>query len=1058
MVSCRLSLPRYILVMCTLCLVLGGMWAGFGRVGTRGKIVLAAAPSLSEQSQNQRPSRESRIQVAENYGRLPLSFEENRGQTERQVKFVSRGRGYALFLTSREAVLSLSSPEKSSVMRMKLVGANPLPDISGVDQLPGSSNYYFGDDAKQWHTDVPNFAKVKYQQTYPGIDLVYYGNQQSLEYDFIVAPGANPHAITLDLAMDSATDNHSSLHVDANGDLVVNNSNPELRFRKPVLYQTTEPTADGSSSAMDSKNPIDGRWVLKGGSRVGFEVASYDATKPLVIDPALSYATYLGGSLGDVAQAIAVDSSGNAYVTGDVNSTDFPTMNPAQGVNAGHGDAFVAKLNPTGTALLYSTYLGGAGLDGGFGIAVDASGNAYVGGDTGSKNFPVTKGVFQPKCGGGCTNGTSDIFVTKLNPSGALVYSTYMGGSGTDRLVEGIAVDSAGHAYVTGWTTSADFPTTAGAFQTTMPGPSTGFVAEINAAGSGLIYSTYLGGNNTGVVSAIALDSSNDAYVTGWTTSTNFPTTAGAFQNTLSGGMDTFVAVLNPTGSGLVYSTYVGGSADEISYGIAANSSGDAYIVGYTCSANFPITPGAFKTTYTSKACTTWGGNGFATEVAAGGGSLVYSTYLGGSGSDVAFNLVLDNAGVAYITGRSQSSNFPVTAGAFQTKLNGGIDAFVTELNPTGTGLIYSTYLGGSLSDAGYVIALDPAGNAYVAGRSYSTNFPTTPGSFQATLPGTFSSIIFKIAPGDQAWPLALNFGGVQLGATSAAMTTLVSNSETVPLNITSMNISGPNASEFAQSGSTCGNSLPPGQSCTVSVTFSPQAFGARSATLSITDSAANSPQTVALAGSGSPIALAPTSLTFATQLIGTTSASQPASVTNNGSSAVTVTKIAATGPFSQTNNCTLLSPGASCTLNVVFSPASSGMLKGSLTITETDPGGTQTLALTGTGTVMSPTPTSLAFAPQTLKTSSAPQPFTVTNLGAAAVTINKISVGGMRASSFTQTNNCPIAPATLASQASCTINVTFTPQLKGALTAMVQVFDTGGGSPQNVPLTGTGN
>lgn len=994
------------------------------------------------------------MKVAQALGSLPLRFEANAGQSDPQVKYISRGPGYTLFLTGNEAVLSVPQSDQESVLRMKMVGANPSTSLSGVDELPGKSNYFIGNNASEWHANVANYSKVKYQQPYPGIDLVFYGNPQDLEYDFVVAPGADPRVITLDLSLDDvsakagrADVKAASLRVDDKGDLVFNARTGDLRFKRPVVYQRSE-SGQGSAST-----PVEGRWVLKGKNQVGFELASYDARKPLVIDPALVYATYLGGTSGDVAQAVAVDSSGYLYVAGQAVSTNFPTLNPIQPANAGHGDAFVTKLNQSGTALVYSSYLGGVGVDGAYGIVVDSSGNAYVGGSTGSKNFPVTAGAFQTHCGGNCPGGLSDVFVSVLNPSGsALVYSTYLGGSGTDRLIEGMAVDASGDLYATGWTQSTDFPVTAGAFQTTLPGTQAGFVTEINPTGTALVYSTYLGGSGSGVVSAIALDSSGDAYITGWTSSPDFPVTSGAFQSKIGGGSDTYVAELNPTGTSLVFASFLGGSKAEIAYSIAVNSSGNAYLSGYTCSTDFPITSGAYKTTYTSSSCTTWGGNGFVTEFAPGGTSLVYSTYLGGNGTEVAFSLALDNSGVVHLTGRTNSTNFPVTPGAFQPKYGSGIDSFYTQLNATGTGVNYSTYLGGQASDSGYLLVMDPTGSIYVGGRTYSKNFPVTPGAFQSTLPGPFSAMLYKFSPGDQVWPLALNFGNQGIGVTSSPLVAKFTNSESSAISISSIGFAGTNATEFGETDN-CVPSLAPGATCNVNITFTPQAGGPRAATVQINDSSANSPQQVALTGTGSFVALSPTTLTFPTQLINTASSSQPVTLTNSGSTAVNISIIAATGPFSQTNNCpSQLAATTNCTINVVFQPTASGTLNG--TLTATDDAGTQTSALTGTGTVMTLQPSSLTFAPQTVKTSSPPQSITVTNIGSTTVTMNKINIAGVHGGSYSETNNCG---TTLAAGSNCTVNVTFTPQSKGVLAAAVDVGDTGGGSPQVVSLSGTG-
>ncbi|MBI2829078.1 MAG: SBBP repeat-containing protein, partial [Acidobacteria bacterium] len=438
-----------------------------------------------------------------------------------------------------------------------------------------------------------SYARVRYESVYPGVDLVYYGNQRQLEYDFVVAPGADPGAIKL------AFEGARSIERDASGNLILRTAGGDLRMHKPVVYQEVGGV----------KRLIPGRYVVASKQQVGFHVAAYDRSKPLVIDPVLVYSTFLGGSGNDFGFRIAVDSAGNAYVTGGTDSTNFPGPGgiaaPKLGSSAkgAGGDVFVTKLNPAGTALVYSTYLGGSGNDGGIGIAVDSAGNAYVTGTTNSADFPTTLGAFDVTF-----NGVQDVFVTKLNPAGsALVYSTYLGGSGFER-PNGIAVDSAGNAYVMGRTTSTistnpllNFPTTAGAFQTIAPGgdafnPQDVFVTKLNPAGSALVYSTFLGGNRNDEGVGMAVDSAGNAYVTGFTTSTNFPTTAGAFAGTLGGPQDAFVTKLDAAGSDLVYSTYLGGSGGSLGIGIAVDSAGNAYVTGQAFS-NFPTTASAFQAT-----------------------------------------------------------------------------------------------------------------------------------------------------------------------------------------------------------------------------------------------------------------------------------------------------------------------------------------------------------------------------------------------------------------------------------------------------------------------------
>jgi hypothetical protein len=1063
---------------------------------TSPKIAPAASPSIATQLQSHGVQSatvppEFRAHVAENYGKLPLSFEANRGQSDKQVKYLSRGHGYTLFLTNDEAVLTLrrsgvkladthavgmspsafkpgAGDEQSAVLRMKLIGANTSTMVSGNGEQQGTSNYFIGNDPSQWRTNVANYSQVRYQDAYPGVDLVYYGNQQQLEYDFVVAPGADPRAITLDVTADrdarTAASPAASPRIADNGDLLVPTNGAEVRFHKPVVYQTGESSdphsIGGTPNAIKAKNTIDGRWVLKGANRVGFEVAAYDSSKPLIIDPALSYSTYLGGTGTDGAFGVAIDSAGNCYVTGFTSSTNFPTKNPYQKKSGGGIDTFVTKMNPTGTALVYSTYVGGNGTEYPFAIGVDSTGAAYEVGNTGSANFPVTTGAFQTTCPS-CALYPA-VFITKLTPSGtALAYSTFLGGSGDNRAF-GVALDSSNNAYVVGWTTSTDFPTTAGAYQTTnLGGASDVFVTEMNASGTQPVYSTYLGGSGQDVGFGIALDSNNDTYVTGYTYSTDFPVTTGAFQTTTTTNGSAFVTKMNVGGTALIYSTYLGGTTGtSAGNSIKTDSNGAAYVTGYTCANDFPVTQGVFQSKFGGD-CTAAGGDSFVTKLNAAGSALAFSSYLGGSGDDVGFSIGLDSVNNSYIIGRSSSVNYPVTKGAFQTKTAGGYDSVYTIVSPTGTSLVYSTYLGGNAVDVAFVMAVDPAGNSYVIGRTYSTNFPVTPGVFQATLRGTTNAIVYKFVPGDQVWPLALNFGNQTIGVTSSALNATLTNSGPGALAITGAALSGTAADDYKINSDTCGTSLAFGASCVVGVTITPSASGTRSAILSFTDGAVNSPQSVTLTGvaTTSSVSLTPAAMTFLTQLVGTNSTSQPATLTNTGTNAISITSIATSATYTQTNNCPASLPAAgSCTINVTFVPNKAGALTGTLTVTDSAPNSPQTVALTGTGTVMSFSPASLSFGVLTKGTASQPQNVTVTNVGTTSVAISKISITGSRVTSFSETNNCPISPSTLGAGATCTISVVFTPQLKGALNADVSLLDTGGGSPQNVPIAGTGD
>jgi len=700
---------------------------------------LATTAALAAQTQEKSPSGSvGPPRAIEAFANLALYFEPNQGQTEGQVKFLSRGAGRTLFLTQSKAVLLVTRFERrpletwnteprtsGTVLEMSFIGASRNSQVLGQEELPGKVNYLVGSNARTWRTNIATYARVTYRDLYPGIDLTYYGREGQLEYDFVVRPGADLRRILVRFS------GAEKLEVDAQGDLLLRTGPDVIRQRKPIAYQEV--------NGMRREIPVS--YVLKGARRVAFKVAAHDSGRPLIIDPALFYSTYLGGSIRDGGQGIAVDGAGNAYVTGLTNSPNFPTTTGAfQSALAGGFDAFVTKINPVGSApLVYSTYLGGSGDDYGLGIAVDAAGNASLTGFTNSPNFPTTLSAFQTIPG-----GAADAFVTKLNSSGsALIYSTYLGGSGDD-VGQGIALDSLGNAYVTGFTSSTNFPHSVAAFQTTLAGSFDAFVTKLNLAGSApLLYSTYLGGDSDDRGYAVAVDGSGNAYVTGYTTSTKYPTTTGAFQTTSAGAADAFVTKLNPAGSA-AYSTYLGGSGQDIGQAIAVNAAGDAFVTGKT-SGNFPTTAGAFQSVF-------GGGvnDAFVTRLnPSGSAPLVYSTYLGGSGDDASYGIALDGSDDAYLTGYTASANFPTTAGVFQTTFAGGrFDAFVTKLNPAGSApLVYSTYLGGTGDDAGQAIAVDGLFNAYVTGFTGSTNFPTTAGAFQTRLRGSvFNAFVTKIA------------------------------------------------------------------------------------------------------------------------------------------------------------------------------------------------------------------------------------------------------------------------------------------------------------------------
>ncbi|MDE2484358.1 MAG: SBBP repeat-containing protein [candidate division NC10 bacterium] len=684
------------------------------------------------------PNAAVEARLLEGYGKLPMYFEANHGQTDPQVKFLARGHGYTIFLTDTKAVLVLRQPDRKpsavhqqlslgqrqsprpgpTILQVELVGAASQRQVAGIEKLPGRVHYLRGNDPTMWRADIPTYAKVHNQSVYPGIDLVYYGNQHQLEYDFLVAPGADPHAITLRF------EGAQRLNVGAQGELILHTAGGPIRFQKPFLYQEVE----------GARRAISGGYVIKGGHQVGFQVGAYDPGRPLVIDPVVVYSTLLGGNGDEIGFAIAVDAEGHAYVTGRTESSNFPTSKGAfHSKHAGAADVFVTKLAPNGASLVYSTFLGGSGDDWGHGIAVDDEGHAYVTGETRSANFPITRQAFSRK-----HNGDRDAFVTKLAPNGAsLVYSTFLGGSGDD-WGHGIAIDTEGHAYVTGGTSSTNFPTTPGAFSTSFNGDRDAFVTKLAPNGARLIYSTFLGGVRYDWGYGIAVDSESHAYVTGETLSLNFPTTPGAFDTKPYSDRDVFVTKLAPNGASLIYSTFLGGSRSDWGHAIAVDAEGHAYVTGGTLSSDFPTTPGARDTSYKGH------GDVFVTKLAPNGASLIYSTFLGGSEYDVGFGIAVDDEGHAYVTGRTKSLNFPTTPGAVDTSYNGWGDAFVVKLAPTGSALVYSTFLGGSQHDWGEAIAVDDEGHVYVTGGTKSSDFPTTPGVFGSTLKGDGDAFVTK--------------------------------------------------------------------------------------------------------------------------------------------------------------------------------------------------------------------------------------------------------------------------------------------------------------------------
>jgi uncharacterized protein (TIGR03437 family) len=688
--------------------------------------------------------------------KLPLRFEHSRAGEG----YEARGNHFSLRLQSVENVLDWSDHGKTARVRTRLMRANPAATLAPEERLPGSANYFVGAPAL-WRTDVSGFSRVRYQSVYDGIDLVFHGEAGRLEYDFVVAPHADPRAIRLEL------NGQRSLQVSTEGDLVVSTDAGDVRWKRPEIYQDVEGV----------RQSVAGRFVVEGKRVVRFEIGSYDRNRTLVVDPTLAYATFLGGTGKDGAKGIGIDGAGNVYIAGATSTTELNTVSAFQpnfgGRTVGNfvvGDGFVAKFSPTGT-LLYLTYIGGSQDDGVSAIAVDAAGNAYLAGATDSPDFPIVGG-YQKQYGGSTPTGTyirtGDAFVAKLNPSGnQLIYSTYLGGA-EDDIAFAIAIDAAGNAYVAGATASFNFPLTPGGgeFQNTMHGlggepvkaccalpfwdPGDAFIAKLDPTGSQLLFSTYLGGAQDDVALAIAVDSSSNVYVAGCTISGNFPIIKGSLQTTFGGSDpqnyaqnlgDGFIAKLNPTGSSLIYSTYLGGTGDDCVTAIALDSSGDVYMTGSTDSSNMPVSQGVVQPSFAGFKTIPINveqnlGDAFVGELNPAGTALVYFTYLGGGRNDSGAAIALDGFGDAYVVGFTDSTDFPLSASPLQSQMAGDSgrhysvnaqgDGFLAVLNPTATALLYSTYVGGSDDDALGGVVLDGKGNVYVAGGSSSLNMPVT--------------------------------------------------------------------------------------------------------------------------------------------------------------------------------------------------------------------------------------------------------------------------------------------------------------------------------------------
>ncbi|HEX5733481.1 MAG TPA: SBBP repeat-containing protein [Blastocatellia bacterium] len=711
------------------------------------------------------PDKQTEDKVREQYGKLPLSFELNQGQTDGRVKFLSRANGFTLFLTSTEAVLSLRNASREdktrrAALRMKLVGSNAAPEIVGTDELPGKSNYLIGNDRAGWRKSIPNYKRVEYKQVYPGIDLIYYGNQRQLEYDFVVAAGADPKSIEMEI------EGARKLTIDRKGNLTIRTARGTMVQKAPVIYQEFE----------GYRQTVAGKYLLRGRNKIGFQIGAHDATRPLIIDPILVYSTYVGGTviedpprenIGDFASGIAVFLT-STFIVGTTDTADFPVTedtfqekkkNDICDVSDPNilncGDVFVTQFNSNGTEIIYSTYIGSKHDDEGFGIAVNSNGEACITGGTDpfhvsgvTEAWPLTRNSYQGNTAFD-SRGLSDAFVTVLNATGNdLIYSSYYGGKQND-IGRAITVDNTGKVYITGETNSENLDMV-NAFQESLAGGKDAFVAKFDPFQerdrNTLVYASYFGGSSDDIGRGISLDGSNRAYVVGQTGSTNFPTKAvtgtALFQGD-EGGEDAFLARFDAASVGatsLQFSTYIGGANTDIAQAVDVEPDGKASVTGLTRSSvsSFPLLNPLDSTLS--------GIDAFVMKLAPDGDRQIFSTYLGGTGIEEGRGVAVDSTGMVYVTGRtSNGAAFP-KVNQLERVEGGAADAFVTRYSALGSAISYSTILGGFNDDEGNAIAVSGV-DAYVCGKTTSTDFPVSANAFQDVRKGVNDGFVSKIRP-----------------------------------------------------------------------------------------------------------------------------------------------------------------------------------------------------------------------------------------------------------------------------------------------------------------------
>ncbi len=1044
------------------------------------------------------------IRASAAFAALPLSFEPNRGQTDRRVRFLARARGYTVLLSPAEVVFAFpalprTSHSKSSpsAITMRLVGADPGAKMAGLARLPGVTNYLLGNDPRRWRTGIPQFARMRAKRVYPGTDLIFHGRGQQLEFDFVVSPNGDHRKILLHF------DDATYPRLEQSGDLVIRASSADVRLHRPVIYQQVGTT----------RRWVTGGFVGRGKGTFGFEIGNYDRSRPLIIDPVLTitYTSFLGGMGDDQGNGVAVDSSGNVYLGGSTSSAmTFPeAIHNTAGVGGGLHDLFFAKINTNASgaaSLVYLTFVGGDADDAGGQIASDAQGDLAFFGWTTSLNFPITdQSFFQ--------NGPTAGVVGKLNPLGTgLVFATYLdGGNGAvaTQLQGGVASDAAGNVFVTTDTSSTQLPVTAGAFQQTYGGGvSDGLLAEYSSTGT-LRYLSYLGVNATVSCSGIAVDAAGNAYIAGTTSSPasgSFPV-KNAVQSTYGGGgTDAFVVQLNPAGGGasdLLYATFLGGTDLDQGLAIAVDAANppNAYVTGSTRSPNFQV----HGTTAAFQANLKGGKDVFLTVLAlqtGGALQLAYSTFLGGAKDESGLGIAVVSEKAVYVAGKTASSDFPAPSSL--QPFSGQGDVFLAKFDvtiPAAGSLVYSTFLAGTDSDEAHAVAADTAGNLYLAGTAGSSDYPLATHPSNGVQPqcincgtatGMNDAFFTKLsenltaAPGVAFSPTSLNFGIVALGASSNPQDVALTNSGTAALNVTSTSITGPNAADFLiqPSGSACPIGvfqLQPSQKCTLTVLFTPARGASESAAIRLIDNASGSPHSLPLSGSGSgPVAqVAPASLEFGSIPQGAASNAQTITLTNSGNAALTFSSVIVVGPNSSDfvlsgDTCPVapatLSAGASCVVNLLFKPSAIGLRGAELDFTDNSAninGSVQKVSLGGIGTPPAPvagvSPASHDFGPVPVGTTTLQFTITLTNTGSLSLSLSNIQLMGNPDFSFATAPSpaCLLgAPSQLAPGTSCNVTTAFHPSAPMPETAQIVFTDNAGnipGSTQTASLSGTG-